>query len=483
VRRATTIDGDYTTLPTCTTIPVFTDFIGEADQAYHYQVRSGMQQNSKFVPDSDWSKSVSATTQKKDSKKLITEVQEAYIRYFTKASHPESGMAREWHTLRWTEGKGTGGFSPGASGATGMGLTSYIVGVERKFLTREDAARSVLNTLRFLKNKAERYHGAFAHWIDGKTGKTIPFSKADNGGDLAETALLAQGLIIAREYFTKSNATEKEIREIANTLWREIEWDWYRKDKGDQLFWHWSPDQGFKVNLPIMGFCEAEIAYVLAVCSPTHPVPTSTYFKGWRSGWYGSDRTHFDVDLQLGQGLGGCTFWYYYSYIGLDPKSIHFKGRPMLDHFKDLCTVQIRYMRSLSDKYKGYDTMWGLTAGPSPDGYRGHKPGKDDNGTISPPASLSSFLYAPHESLKSLETMYLTHGKELWQETGFVHSFNLTEDWIYPSHLGVDSATVAPMIENARSQLLWKLFMQAPEIKAGLKKLEAAEPGTAPAFK
>jgi len=113
------------------------------------------------------------------------------------------------------------------------------------------------------------------------------------------------------------------------------------------------------MNLPITGFCEAEIVYILAMASPTHPVPASCFFRGWRGRWFGSQRTHYGVDLQLGRGLGGCTFWYYYSYIGLDPARITYQGRTMRRHFEDLCTVQIRYMRAQADRFKGYDRMWG----------------------------------------------------------------------------------------------------------------------------
>ena len=478
VRRAPTADGEFNIMPYCTTIPVFSDFIGEEGKSYYYQVRKGTEQNKKFVATSKWSKTVFATSLKLNEKTLSYEFQEAATRYFSHGSHPESGLAREWLNTRWTEGQSWSEFSPAATGATGMGLANLVVAAERAYLERKEAAKLVLKALRFLDTKAERFHGAFSHWIDNKNGKTIPFSKFDDGGDLPETALLMQGVIIAREYFNKNIEEEKEIRNIANRLWREVNWNWYRKDGGDQLMWHWSPKHGWKVNLPIIGFCEAEIAYILAVASPSHPVPVSTYFKGWRSGWYGSNRKEMGIDLKLGQGLGGCTFWYYYSYIGLNPQKINFKGQSMQKHFEDLCKVQIKYMRSLAGKYKGYDKMWGLTASAGPDGYRGHKPGPEDNGTIGSTAAVSAFLYAPEESIKSLNTMYQEYGKQLWQEVGPCHAFNPERKWFYNSHLGIDTGTIAPMLENYRSGLLWKLFMNAPEIKSALKKLEQSHKNT-----
>ena len=150
----------------------------------------------------------------------------------------------------------------------------------------------------------------------------------------------------------------------------------------------------------------------------------------------------------------------------------------MHQHFEDLCKVQIKYMRSKRNQFKGYDKLWGLTASPGPDGYRAHKPGKEDNGTIGTTAALSAISYAPEETIKTLTVLYRDHGKDLWQETGFVHSFNPGRNWVYDGHLAIDSCTVAPMLENYHSGLLWKLFMNAPEIKAALQKLNKSEAGT-----
>jgi len=448
VRRAQRADGPFVLMPYHTIVPVFTDFVGEPNKTFYYQVRSGREDNRRFVPTSAWSNVVSAATQSRDRQSLLAEVQEASVRYFTLASHPRSGMALEWLSPRKWPSQDRSGRRPGATGGTGMGLSNMVVAVERGFLDRGEACRKLLRTLRFLDSTAERFHGAYAHWIDNESGKPIPFSRYDDGGDLVETALLAQGLILVREYFDGESPQEVEIRRLSDHIWRSIEWDWYRRDGAATLYWHWSPRFGWKMNLPITGFCEAEIVYILAIASPTHPVPANCFFRGWRGRWFGSQRNHYGVDLQLGRGLGGCTFWYYYSYIGLDPARITYQGRTMRRHFEDLCTVQIRYMRAHAGRFKGYDRMWGLTASPGPNGYRAHKPGKEDDGTITPAASLSAFVYAP------------------------------TQDWFCPTYLAIDAGTVAPMLENYRNGLLWRLFMNAPEIKQALRKLEAQQPGT-----
>ena len=197
-----------------------------------------------------------------------------------------------------------------------------------------------------------------------------------------ETALLVQGIIIARQYFTNDSAVEQELRETANKIWREVDWNWYRKDGSAALYWHWSPKHGWKMNMPVKGFNESEILYILGMASPTNAIPVSSYFEGWRSDYFGHERNHFGTRLELGRGLGGCTFWYYYSYLGLNPREMIYKGRSYRDHFRDLCTVQINSMRSQAKHYRGYDQLWGLTAAPGPDGYSGFKPGKLDNGCL-----------------------------------------------------------------------------------------------------
>lgn len=469
VRRSETPNGPFKLLPKKNIYPIYTDFIGAGNKSYFYQVRAlSYSTKQEIIP---WSKVVKGTSAVRDDSRLLDELQEAHIRFMTIASHPESGLARAWLNVDKLSGIN------GACTGTGLGFANYIVAVERKFITREKACKNILKALRFLDQKAERFHGAFPHWINHNNGKAISFSQFDDAADLPETAMLVQGLLLLREYFTADNPQEKEIRQTADKLWREVDWNWFRKDNGNSLYWHWSPKYGWEMNMPVRGFCEAEILYILAMASPTHPVPTDCYFKGWRSPWYGSKRKLMGMDFELGQGLGGCAFWTYYSYLGLDPRRINYGSKSNFEHFQDLTKVQIKYMRSKASVFKGYDTLWGLTASPNPDGYAGHKPGPEDNGTISPLVAPSVMPYTPHESIECIKKMYYDHGEKLWTEFGFIEAFNLTRNWYYPTQLTPDTAPVAPMIENYRSGLLWKLFMNAPEIKRTMKVLEHASPG------
>jgi hypothetical protein len=445
--------------------PIHSDFIGTPGGEYFYRVRR-VQTNAATpaVLHSDWSVILTGSPTKFHAENLLTEVQEASFRYFYDFAHPVSGLARE----------GTGFFPDFcAIGASGMGLFNLAVGVERNFITRQQGTERVLTMLRFLSEKAERFHGAFPHFLNGNTGKVNPFFEGDDGADLVETALLMQGVLFAREYFAATNAVETEIRQRADALWRGVEWDWFAHDEGERaaLIWHWSPTRGWQDKLRITGFNECQIVYLLALASPTHPVSDKFYRRGWESPHFGESRTQFGIPLELGPDLGPPLFWTHYSYLGLNPDQIFYRNRTYREHFQDLCRVQVRYAESLRSQFKGYGPLWGITASKGPDGYRAFAPGRLDNGTLAPTAALSSLPYVPDESRACLAEMYGKHGAQLWGPFGFYDAFNLSRDWVAHNYLGIDVGPIAPMIENHRTGLGWRIFMRAPEIQQALQRI------------
>jgi hypothetical protein len=466
------------------TTNVYGDFLGETTGVHAYRVRAiFVSKDGKTKTFSAWSPVVEAAPREIILKELVTEMQEASFRYFYDWRHPVSGLAREKTPHRQAEtieeitpqyvGQVLGLRRLCTTGATGMGMFNLIVGVDRGFITREEGIAWALQMLRFLDTKAERFHGAFSHWLYGDTGKTRPFAgREDNGADTVETAFLASGFIVLREYFTGNTADEEEIRSLANSLWLGIEWDWFtRGERGGPLYWHWSPEYGWAKNHPVRGFNEAAILYILAAASPTHPVGFDSYHDAWRHEHYGEERTEFGVEMTLGRGLGPPLFWTHYSYMGLDPRSISYRGVSYFEHFKRFCQVQVRYAKRMKDTYKGYGPLWGLTSSANPDHYKGHRPGERDDGTIAPTAALSSMPYLPDESMAFLKTLYAEHGGELWKDYGFTDAFNFTQEWIAPLLLGIDAGPIAPMIENHRTGLCWDTFMKAPEILAAMKQL------------
>jgi hypothetical protein len=444
-------------------IPAYSDFIGEAGVSRHYRVRAVRPGTATRITGfSRWSKIGHGTSKPYQADGLLTEIQEAGWRYFYDYGHPVSGLAREGAPRNR---------ELCAIGATGMGWFNLIVGVQRDFSTRDEAAARVLKSLRFLAHRAERFHGAFPHWIHGTTGKVIPFSRYDDGADLVETAYLAQGLLCVREFFSGENVAEAEIRSMADRLWREIEWDWFvsENEQGAFLFWHWSPTHTWRMNLPIRGFNECQITYVLALASPTHKTGIRVYKEGWHNARFSQPRTQFGIEQELGRGVGFPLFFTHYSYLGFDPRQTRFNGKTYFDHFRAASTIQVRYAQSRRNDFAGYGSLWGLTSSLDPDGYKAHAPGTEtDNGTLSPTAALSSMPYVPANSLSFLTTLYREHGRRLWGPFGFVDAFNFSQDWVAQGFLGIDVGPIAPMIENYRTGMCWATFTRAPEIQSVL---------------
>lgn len=451
----------------------YQDFLAASGKTASYKV-SAVDESYR---ESTLSAEVSATTHAMNDDDLLTMVQQACFRYYWEGAHPNAGMAIE--------------ILPGdenlvAVGASGHGIMALVVAVERGFITREQGIERMLKITRFL-SKADRFHGVFPHFLDGRTGKIIArFGKYDNGGDLVETAFLMQGLLAARQYFTRDIAPEKEIRDTVTSLWRSVEWDWYRKDSNSNfLYWHWSPDYGFYLNHPLVGWNETMIVYLLAIASPTHPVPARMYHTGWasqsdraveyRRWWsrttqgdhYSNGNTYYDIKLDVGEGNGAELFFTHFSFLGFDPRD---KKDAYTNYFKNnrnIALINHAYAIANPGKYVGYgDNSWGRSAGINAAGGRAYP--RDDNGTITCTAALASFPYTPLESMKALKHFYRDLGDRLWGNFGFRDGFNLSEDWFEDVNMGLNQAPIVVMIENYRSGLVWKLFMSNPEIKPAL---------------
>jgi len=393
---------------------------------------------------------------------LLTKVQQQTFRYFWDFGHPTSGMARERNT--------SGDLV--TTGGTGFGLMAMIVGVERGFINRAEAVERFTTIIHFLES-ADRFHGAWPHWLNGNTGEVIPFSTRDDGGDLVETAFLVQGMLAVRAWLDAGVAEEQVLTDKITQLWEEVEWSWYTQGGQDVLYWHWSPKNGWAINLPIQGYNEALIVYVLAAGSPTFPISLEVYEQGWaRSGAIANGNSYYGYELPLGPELGGPLFFAHYSFLGLDPRNLS-------DQYANYWTQSVRHalinQAYCADNPKNFaaysEDCWGLTASDSQEGYSAHSP-TNDLGVITPTASLSSMPYTPDKSLDALHFLYYTMGDRLWGEYGFYDAFNATEGWYADSYLAIDQGPIVVMIENHRTALLWDLFMSVPEVQNGLNNLK-----------
>lgn len=404
---------------------------------------------------------------------LLDLVQEQTFNYFWDGAEPNSGMARERIHMDGVYPQNDQDIV--TTGGTGFGLMAVLVGIERGFISRSEALKHYIKIVDFLK-QADRFHGAWPHWINGKTGKVQPFSPKDNGGDLVETAFLIQGLLTVAEYFRDGNETEKNLVQDIENLWEEVEWDWYTKNGEDVLYWHWSPTYNWEMNFPVGGYNECLIMYVLAASSPTHTISPAVYEKGWaRNGAIVSNSTYYDLPVVLdhyehSDDPVGPLFWAHYSYLGLNPQGLTDQYGDYWILNQNHAKIHYRYCVDNPNDFEGYgENCWGLTSSYSMKGYSSHQPTRD-LGVISPTAALSSFPYTPEESMQFLRYLYEAQ-KELIGAYGPYDAFSLENDWYLPRYLAIDQGPIPVMIENYRTQLLWNLFMKNQDVQNGLNKL------------
>lgn len=404
---------------------------------------------------------------------LLDTVQYQTFQYFWDGAEPHSGMARERIHLDNIYPQNDQDVI--TLGGSGFGVMAILVGLERGFITREQAFERYRKIVDYL-GKADRFHGAWPHWLDGPTGKVTPFSKKDDGGDLVETAFMIQGLLTVAEYFKTGNAEEQKLVEDINRLWHDVEWDWYTQGK-EVLYWHWSPNCGWEMNFPVGGYNECLIMYVLAASSPTHPIQPGVYHKGWAlGGKIANDTVYYGLNTVLNfyehnDDPTGPLFWAHYSYLGLNPKGLKDTYADYWELNRNQALIHYKYALDNPKGFKGYgEKQWGFTSSYSMNGYAGHHPGESDLGVISPTAALSSFPYTPEESLQFLKYLY-TEADTLIGKYGPYDAYSETDNWYLPRYLAIDQGPIPVMIENYRSGLLWDLFMKNEDVQQGLQKL------------
>lgn len=407
---------------------------------------------------------------------LVETVQEDVLKYFVDYAHPNSMLARERlheDDLQFDQNTVT-------TGGSGFGFLTILMGIENQYITRTQGISQIETALNFLEN-ADRFHGAWSHWMNGTTGEVIPFSALDNGGDLVETAFLCQALICVREYFKNGTTREQELAQTADELWKGVEWDWYTRGE-EVLYWHWSPEFEWQINFQLSGYNEALIAYILAASSPTHPITAEVYHNGWaRNGSILSGATRYNIPVIFNHNGAndnvGPLFWAQYSYLALDPRGLTDRYANYWDVVNNHTEIIYQHCIQNPNGYAGYnENSWGLTASYSRNtdgstGYSAHQP-NNDLGVISPTAALSSIPYSPTESLDFLRFLYEERQDEYIGIAGPYDAFSEQYQWKTQRYLAIDQGPIGPMMENYKTQLFWDLFMNAPEIRQGLISLE-----------
>lgn len=456
------------------------DFVGRSGVTARYRVAAVDGQGR----ESAQSAAVTAATRALSDEELLTMLQEAAFRYYWEGSSVRTGMARE--------------NLPGddrilATGATGLGISALIAAVDRGFITRDQGLGRLETLVSFLE-RAPRYHGAWSHYYDDETGATMSlFGMYDNGGDIIETSYMIQGLLTARGYFYRRDPREQALGKRITALWHAVEWDWYRmQPDSPYLYWHWSPQWGFQIRHPLIGFNETVVTYLLAMASPTHPVPASLYYSGWasqaenaqsyRQGWSGSPdgrlyangQTFYGIKLDVGVSSGGPLFFIHYIFMAFDPHAI--RDRYTDSYFENsrrIAEINRAYCIANPKNFAGYGAdAWGLTASFGFNGYTTPAPDQwNDEGTITLTGALASFPYTPEGSMAAFKHFYRDLGAELWGIYGPRDNYNPSQGWLAYHYMGLNQAPIVAMVENHRTGVLWRSFMSNPEIGAMLKKL------------
>lgn len=404
---------------------------------------------------------------------LLDSVERRTFDYFWSGAEPNSGLAPERIHLDGVYPQEDS--TVVTTGGSGFGLMALIAGIDRGYITRDEGVARFERAVSFLEH-ADRFHGAWPHWMEGETGRVKPFGQKDNGGDLVETAFLVQGLLAAHQYFVDGSPREQALAARIDSLWRGVEWSWYRNGQ-NVLYWHWSPEYEWEMNFAVRGYNECLVMYLLAASSPTHPVDREVYTEGWAEG--GAIVAPHEVEgypLRLRyQGTeAGPLFWAHYSFLGLDPRGLSDAYCDnYFDEMRNYTLVNRAYCVRNPQHHAGYGAdCWGLTASYSVDGYAAHAPSeRDDHGVISPTAALSSIVYTPDESMAVMRHLYEALGDRIWGSYGFYDAFCEEKGWFPARYLAIDQGPIAVMIENHRSGLLWRLFMSHPDVKNGLRRL------------
>lgn len=427
---------------------------------------------------------------------LFRDIEKRTFQFFWDTTNEQNGLTPDRYPSR-----------PFASIASiGYALTAYPIGIENGWVSRTQAVDRTLLTLRFLRDIPQGpqrtgkggYKGFYYHFLDMQQGH-----RYDSWVELSsvDTGLLMMGVLFAQAYYDGDDAREKEIRRLADQLYRKVEWTWLQQ-REPLISMGWFPESGFIVH-DWMGYNEAMLLYVLALGSPTHPVSpdawtvwTRTYDHDWGV-YYGQEYLSF-----------GPLFGHQYSHVWIDYRDVQdqYMRERGIDYFLNSRRAVLAhrdYAIANPMKWKDYgENVWGLTAGDGPQNTRQLYRGEErefrhyssrgaglrenfDDGTIAPTAAIASIVFAPEVVIPATEEMHRRYGDYLYSSYGFLDSFNPSFDydiplktgrlvpgkgWVSSDYIGIDQGPILAMIENYRSDFVWRVMRRNPYIRRGLQR-------------
>jgi len=413
---------------------------------------------------------------------MLDSIQHKTFLFFLGESHPEWGIVKD-RTLKT---------APCSIAATGFGIPSLAVGVERNWISREKAAAITLSIMKFFLGSVQ----STAKDVTGYNGFYYHFLKMDTGGrewncelSSVDTGLLMMGIIFARNYYNQDNDVENQIRSLAAKLLERIDWNFMILPASSKYAYTismaWTPEKGLQ-DYGWFGYNEALFLYVLAAGSGMNNAEQS--YKAWLK-TYQWETPYKGLSHVAFPPLFGHQFsQVFIDFRGLADTYMKEKGIDYFENSRRATYVQRKYAMDNPKGWIGYDSLcWGVTAcdGP-PDKYNfadkkflgyagrgtsGPKNNYFDDGTIAPYAALSSLPFAPEIVLPTIRSMNKKFGHSLWGKYGYYDSFNQTAKWIDDDFLGIDEGPMLLMIENFRTGLVWNYVMKDPIIQKGLNRL------------
>jgi len=388
----------------------------------------------------------------KDDAAFLDDMARREYRYFWEQADPKTGLVPDRAASDGGAPKQEKSEGVASTASTGFGLAALCLGVERGWTPRAAALERARTTLRFLLEKAPQEHGFLYHFLDAKTGARAWNSEVST----IDTALLLAGVLSARQCF----GDDAQVRALATALYERVDFPWMLKGEPPLLSMGWTPEKGF-IPARWDTYSEHMILDLLAIGSPTHAIPASTW-DNWRR-----DVVHYGKYSYV----AGDTplFIHQYSQAFVDFRGL--KDGHGIDYFQNSVSATLAQRQFFADMGKDVPTyssnVWGGTASDTEHGYQawgGPPRSAEDDGTVAPCAPGGSLMFTPEESLAALREMKKRWGGKVYGRYGFVDAFNPADGWVDKDVIGIDQGITLLSGENARDGAVWRWFMKNPEI-------------------
>ena len=393
--------------------------------------------------------STSPATPALSDDQLLDAIQRAAFDYFWTEASPATGQVKD---RALANGGDTRIISSIA--ATGFGLTALCIGDSRGYGVSSDIKERVRTTLRYLANQLPNEHGFFYHFVDMNTGARLWNSEVSS----IDSSILLCGVLTARQYYA-----DAEIQSLATTIYERVDWPWMLNG-GPTLSMGWTPEGGFLASR-WDHYCELMMIYLLAVGSPTHPIPA----QSWEA-WSRPTITYQGITYISG---GDPLFTHQYSHAWYDFRHQRDAHADYFQNSVKATQAHKLFCLSLQGQYSDYtQDCWGISASDYAGGYTawGGPPATGPiDGSIVPCASGGSLPFLFPDCMRVQQTLHTTYGTKAWKRYGFIDAFNPLTAWYDTDALGIDLGITMLMAENQRTGLVWSTFMKNPEAKAAMQ--------------